>query len=230
MKNIKRVIVVVVMIIIWGYKFPMYSEANEKIDMFSEIINETQSQVVEYGLKGSFSTQESGEKVCNAIFNNLNYNKSVKVNIEKSNNNYYIDFSSPSIEGYIQSIGSDNDNIITLSIKEYSGENNLTNLNSKVKSAIEYNNEIVFFRYIKAKAINCNLEGLNKQVVGILKSFDTNKISITKINNGLSVTANTHQYNELNVGGEFIDFNYALCNYSTGNYIILATPIIPITY
>ena len=230
MKKIRWVIVVIITLIILGYKFPVYSQVNEKVDMFSEIINKTGVQVMEYGIQASFSTQDSGEEVCKSILKTLNYDKSIKINKEKSNGNYYIEFSSAMVEGYIYSVNSDNNNVVTINIKEYSHENNLTKLKAKIKKSIKCNEEIVFFQYIKTKTINSNMKELNKQVIGILKSFDTEKIKTIEINNGLSTTAYTHQYNELNVGGEFIDFNYALCSYDTGNYMILATPVISITY
>ncbi|WP_186428749.1 YwmB family TATA-box binding protein [Clostridium sp. BSD9I1] len=230
MKKLRWVIVVIIMLIIWEYKFPMYSQANQKVDMFSEIINKTGTQVMEYGVQVNFSTQNSGEEACKSILMKLNYDKSTKINIEENGGNYYMEFSSPEVEGYIQSINSDNDNIISINIKEYSDENKLTELKEKIKNSIECEKEVVFFQYVKGKTINSNMKELNKQVIGILKSFDTKEIKTIEINNGLSTTAHTHQYNELNVGGRFVDFNYALCSYDTGDYIILATPVIPITY
>lgn len=230
MKKLRWVIVLIIMLIMWEYKFPMYSQANEKVDMFSEIISKTGTQVMEYGVQVSFSTQDSGEEVCKSILNRLNYDKNIKINMEKDNDNYYIEFSNSIVEGYINSINSDNDNIISINIKEYGHKNRLTELKAKIKESIECNEEIVFFEYIKGKTIDSNIKELNKQIIGILKSFNTKGIKTVEINNGLSTTAYTHQYSELNVGGEFIDFNYALCNYNTGNYMILATPVISITY
>lgn len=230
MKKLRWVIVVIIMLIMWEYKFPMYSQANEKVDMFSEIISRTGTEVMEYGVQVSFSTKDPGEETCKSILKRLNYDKNIKIDMEKNNDNYYIEFSNSIVEGYIHSINSDNDNIISISIKEYSHENKLTELKAKVKESIECNEGMVFFEYIKGKTNNSNMKELNKQVIGILKSFNTKGIKTVEINNGLSTTAYTHQYNELNVGGEFIDFNYALCNYNTGNYMILATPVISIAY
>lgn len=230
MKKIRWVNVVIIMLIIWGYKFPIHSKANEKVDMFSEIINKTGVQVMEYGVQASFSTQDSGEEVCKSILKGLNYDKSIKINMEKSNGNYYIDFSSSMVEGYIYSVNSDSGSVISINIKEYAHKNNLTKLKTRIKQSVKSTEGIVFFEYIKAQTNNSNMKQLNNQVIGILKSFNTKKIKTIEINNGLSTTAYTHQYSELNVGGEFIDFNYALCNYDTGNYIILATPVISIAY
>lgn len=230
MKKLRWTIIVIIMLIMWQYKFPMYSQANEKVDMFSEIINKTGTQVMEYGVQVSFSTQDSGEEVCKSILNKLGYDENTKINMEKDDRNYYIEFSNSIVEGYINSINSDNDNIISINIKEYSHENKLTELKAKIDESIECNEEPVFFEYIKCKAINSNIKELNKQIIDILKFFDTKEIKTVKINNGLSTTAYTNQYNELNVGGQFIDFNYALCSYDTGNYMILATPVISITY
>lgn len=230
MKKLRWVIVLIMMLIMWEYKFPMYSQANEKVDMFSEIINKTGTQVMEYGVQASFSTQNSGEEVCKSILKRLNYDKNIKINMEKDDDNYYIEFSNPIVEGYISSVNSDNYNIISINIKEYNHKNKLTELKGRIKESIGYNEKVVFFEYIKGKTINSNMKELNRQIIGILKSFNTKSIKTVEINNGLSTTAYTHQYSELNVGGEFIDFNYALCNYDTGNYVILATPVISITY
>jgi len=55
-------------------------------------------------------------------------------------------------------------------------------------------------------------------------------IETVSINNGLSTVAYTKEYDEKVTNNKLIDFNYAVCNYSSGRYIIIGTPEIITTY
>jgi hypothetical protein len=71
---------------------------------------------------------------------------------------------------------------------------------------------------------------VNEKIIKLLESHSTKNIETVNINNGLSTVAYTKNYDAMVNNNKLIDFNYAVCNYSSGSYIIIGTPEIIITY
>ncbi|MBU3179850.1 YwmB family TATA-box binding protein [Clostridium psychrophilum] len=216
------------------------SNAQEKINLFDEILSQTSSRAVEYGLKTCFSTGENGEEICNYLIKSLGLNnKSIKLTLSKNVNSYCINFSGNNMEGYIESLKNcDSNNNITINVSRISNKNGLVSLKNKVSSSIGYRGKnIKYYQYLKAKVLE-NSSGvkikddynLNKRIINILKSHGTKNIETVAINNGLSTVAYTKEYDAKITNNKLIDFNYAVCDYSSGRYIIIGTPEIITTY
>ncbi|MBZ9633008.1 YwmB family TATA-box binding protein [Clostridium sp. FP1] len=215
------------------------SNAQEKVNLFDEILVQTKSKTVEYGLKASFKTGEDQKTVCNYLIKNLQFdNSEIKSNKYENEDSYCINFSNENIKGYIEALKHNNENVITISISKIDNENGLESLKNKISHAIPSRGEnIQYFQYLKAKILESNISELNedtyavnKRIIKILKSHGTCNIETVNINNGLSTIAYTKQYGSMVNNNKLIDFNYAVCNYSSGRYIIIGTPEIITTY
>ncbi|MBZ9685072.1 YwmB family TATA-box binding protein [Clostridium estertheticum] len=213
--------------------------AQEKVNLFDEILLETKGKTVEYGLKTSFKTGEDPKEVCNYLIRNLGFDSNeIKLNNYENKDSYCIDFSSDNLQGYIETVKYNSENVITINISKIDNENGLESLKNKVSNVIGSRGEnIRFFLYLKAKilersqdVISEDIYGVNKRIIKNLKSHGTENIETVSINNGLSTIAYTKQYTSKVNNNKLIDFNYAVCNYSSGRYIIIGTPEIITTY
>ncbi|MGH4126165.1 MAG: YwmB family TATA-box binding protein [Clostridium sp.] len=217
----------------------IFSNAQEKVNLFDQILLETKSKTVEYGLKTSFKTEEDPKEVCNYLIRNLGFDSSgIKLNVYEKEDSYCIDFSNKDVKGYIEAIKYNNEDDITINISKTDNENGLESLRNKVAQAIGSRGEnIKYFQYLKAEMPenivnvgNEDIYGVNERIIKILKSHGTCNIETVSINNGLSTIAYTKKYASKVNNNKLIDFNYAVCNYSSGRHIIIGTPEIITTY
>jgi len=216
-----------------------FSNAQEKSNLFDEILLQTKSKTVEYGLKTCFKSREDRKEICNYLVQVLELNhKGIKSNSSENENAYCIEFSGKNVEGYVEALKNENANDITVNISRVGNENGLVSLKNKVSAGIgNRGKNIKYFQYLKAKIGN-NTENskvddiyvINKKIIKILKVYGTENIETVSINNGLSTVAYTRGYDEMVSNNKLIDFNYAVCNYSSGRYIIIGTPEIITTY
>ncbi|MBU3092551.1 hypothetical protein KPL35_10750 [Clostridium sp. CF011] len=215
------------------------SNAQEVVNLFDEILLQTKSKTVEYGLKTCFKTGEEPKQFCDYLVKSLELNnRKIKLNISENENSYCIEVSGENVEGYIEALKYKNENDITINISKIGNENGLVSLKNKVSTSIGYRGKnIKYFQYLKAKmgessssVKNEDIYGVNNRIIKVLKSHGTYNIKTVSINNGLSTIAYTKKYDELVINKKSIDFNYAVCNYSSGRYIIIGTPEIITTY
>jgi len=216
-----------------------FSNAQEKLNLFDEILFQTKSKTVEYGLKTCFKTYDEQKKVCNYLVKVLELNnKETKLNSSENENTYCIEFSGKNVEGYIEAVKNENVNDITVNISKVGNSNGLLALKNKVSAGIGNKGEnIKYFQYLKAKigeeTANSKVDSIyniNKKVIKILKFYETKNIETVIINNGVSTIGYTKEYDDMVINNKLIDFNYAVCDYSSGRYIIIGTPEIITTY
>ena len=214
------------------------SNAQEDVNLFDEILLQTKSKTVEFGLKVTFKTEEEPKNLCNYLIKNLGFYNEIKLNNYKNDDLYRIEFSSENFQGYIEALIYNNEDFITINISKIVDENGLEALKNKVSKTIGTRGEsIKYFQYLKAKMIegvgntgNDGIYNVNQSIIKILKSHGTKNIETVNINNGLSTIAYTKKYSSRINNNKLIDFNYAICNYSSGSYIIIGTPEIITTY
>ena len=215
------------------------SNAREEGNLFDEILSQAKSETVEYGLKTCFKTEEEPKEVCNYLISTLGFNsEEIKLNSSENENFYCIEFSGKDVQGYIESQEYKNENIVKINISKLGNENGLVLLKDKVRDAIGYKGtDIKYFQYLKAKIENAdqnpimvNISIINQSIIKVLKSHGSRNIDTVSINNGLSTVAYTQKYDEIIINNKLIDFNYAVCNYSSGMYIIIGTPEIITSY
>lgn len=216
-----------------------FAKAQENYNLFDEILMQTKSKTVEYGLKTCFETQEEPKEICNYLISALDLNnKKTMLSTSDNKDSYCVNYSSESENGYVEAMKYGNKSLITINISNVSNENGLIPLKNKVRVSIgNRGKNIKYFQYLKAKVgvINKNVKtnninGINQKIIEILKSQGTENIETVSLNNGLSTMAYTQKFDEKVINNKLIDFNYAVCSYSSGKYIIIGTPEILTTY
>jgi hypothetical protein len=215
------------------------TNAQEEVNLFDEILLQTKSKTVEYGLTTSFKTIEEPKEVCNYLIHALELNsKGIKLNWSENENSYCIGFLGEDVQGYIEALKYSNEDVIKINISKIGNENGLVPLKNKISDVIGYRGkDMRYFQYLKAKMQDMNtnvgmesIDATNQRIIKILKYNGSKNIETVNINNGLSTVAYTKKYQEEVNNNKLIDFNYAVCNYSSGRYIIIGTPEIITTY
>ena len=104
-------------------------------------------------------------------------------------------------------------------------------MEKKVRLAIKDKNvKVKFFKYVKAKLEEHDLTNINEKLLKEIKSEGACNVDTIPISNGYSTVANTNKFDPEISDGKLIDLNYVLCNYSSGNYILIGTPEIIASY
>lgn len=201
--------------------------------LFDDILKCTKSTVQESNVTASFNTNVDGISLCQSIFKKVDSNQNFNVSTTQNTNFYRIEFNKKSVSGYIQSIKCGKYNAITVDIDELGNKNKLNDLKIQMKGYLKDRKEnIKYFECLKAKTTNSNsINECNSQISKLLRSYHIFDIETLNLENGYTSTAYTGLYdNVIETNGTLVDFNYSVCRYYSGNYIILATPEIIKTY
>lgn len=217
-------------LILTNYKV---SYAERKGDLFESIIAQTNSEVVEYGIDEKFQSTDRNISIDN-LMNFLDDKLlSYCTKIIDTEDIYQIEFISEKGTGYISIVPYDSKYLYHISILIYDDDVKIKNIESCLKEFTRnYNVEnAIYYIYAKAKlGKETDLESYNGKVIDLLKSYGTTNVKTVSLNNGFSTTANTHQFSAKKNNGKLIDFNFAICSYTSGNYLIMGTPEIIKTY
>lgn len=156
----------------------------------------------------------------------------IKNNITLEDNKVYCrEFESGAIYGYIECRKEMSNTDISIFIRKISAQNEIDNLYNKVRHAMGKGAEnIVVNKYIKCKDKVQGIESIQKNIQKLLVSSGAENIKEVTINSGYSTVAYLKQNTPINDNGKLIDLNYAVLKGYGENYIIIATPIIDITY
>lgn len=239
MKRKSITLLCIVLIMIISQINVRLAKAQENYNIFDEILMQTKSKTVEYGLKTCFETQEDPKEICNYLISSLDLNnKKTILSRSDTKNSYCVNYSSEGGNGYVEALRYENKIIITINISNVSTENGLIPLKNKVRVSIgNRGKNIKYFQYLKAKvegtSINVgknDINSTNLKIIKVLKSHGTENIETVGLNNGLSTMAYTKKFDEKVINNKLFDFNYAVCSYSSGMYIIIGTPEIITTY
>ncbi len=206
------------------------SLAAKEEDYFKEIIEVTEGQVSEFGVKASFEILEDKETYCLELLRKLQID-GADINIAKDDRFYSVEFNNNRIKGYIESISYDNHNVVTLNVVQYDNVYRLSELKDRVANAIgNHIKEVKYFDYLKAKINSGDKAKVNNKIIELLKENNASNIDTVEIDNGYSTVAYTKRYMMMKNNGKRIDLNYAVCSYNSGDYVIIGTPVIITTY
>jgi hypothetical protein len=214
---------------------------DNKWDVFECVLQETQGKVALCEIKTSFELANDKERdICLELLKELEYTKDTEasINIMKDEFNYCIEFQKEDISGYIESRFYNNRNTITIDIEKKCQNNQLENINAIINSAIDkaLNNRHMelsnkqTFKFIKAEVPVADIHEMNNKVIKLLKKHNSVNVNTIDINNGCSTVAYTGKNEYILNQGKKMDFNYAICKYSSGNYVVVGTPIINTSY
>lgn len=205
--------------------------AEKQVDFFKEILVKTNSEIKEYGVTAVFITKENRESVCNNLLKKLGIYDSYNTKVLKNENTYCVEFEKNNVSGYIETMQYENHNIVTINFTKKDKNNDLNHLKDNLKKSIEDKRiNVKYFQYLKAKLPNDDINSVNNEVSSFLKNYGATNIDRIQLDNGYSTTAYTKTYDSIQNNGKLIDFNYAVCKYSSGGYIIIGTPEINVTY
>lgn len=230
MGRLKRVYIILLIVIFSSFVYGDRCKASKNIDTFNELLKIADSQIVEIGLKAEYKTNNHGESECRNLLSNLNLNLNSNVLIN-NNQNFCVEFTEENFSGYIESMLSEGDNVIVIDITKKTRENDLKDIEKKIRLAVENEDvKLKFFKYVKAKLGEHDLTNINQRLLKELRSQDACNVDSLQLSNGYSTVANTNKFDPEISDGKLIDLNYILCNYSSGNYILIGTPEIIASY
>jgi aldehyde:ferredoxin oxidoreductase len=223
--KIYKTIFVSISILVIGYSF----FNNRRKDLFSEILKATNSEIVEFGIRASFRTNIKEEIILRRLLKEFSFEDLNTLKDIMEDKHYNKNFGNNFANGHIQIEKENNENVIIIDVK--SSKYDINHLKNKISTVADNKAvRVKYWPYIKARTSNENMEYLNEQIIQILKNRDIKDIDSIKIENGYSTVAYTRLYDAIENGGRLMDFNYAVTSYSSGNYIILASPLITFNY
>ncbi|MCY6958789.1 YwmB family TATA-box binding protein [Clostridium brassicae] len=231
-KKVKvSIIMFIFLSIILNYKV---SYGCKNLDLFNSILDESKGYVEEYGVKTHFKTYKNGQELYNDFITQISKEyKSYSGEVSRDKSNFIIRFQDEHSKGHIEfNIGSEGKNV-SLQIIQKNHKNNLQNLKDKIEKTITpmTKEKTLCKTYLKAKLNDKdNISDINGKIVSNLKNEGITDVSTIKIENGYSSSAYTGKYKAIKNGDKLIDFNFAVCKYSSGNYIIIGTPEIFVPY
>jgi hypothetical protein len=215
-----------ILLILFVNKEVSYADANEHI--FKEILQDTKSQVVEYGVKVCVKVENNDEVLIEEILNKLKVNGDIIKDL-KTEKSHYIEFNNEGEYGYLEYIYGTDQGVLNLEIIKCGHNLELKELEHRLKMIIRGTDEdktISIYKYIKAKTNSTDTDQIAKQIIGKLKFNRAQNIDSIQLDNSVNITALTGNYEKIKNGDSWIDFNSAVCSYESGNYLIIGTPII----
>lgn len=208
-----------------------FSLTNKKSNLFDDIVKKTNSDIVEYGITAEFTTDENREYICNDILKKLDFEDGYNTIVLKNEEAYCVEFGKNNVNGYIETMHYENHSIVTINIVKKDSNNSLEELKDKLQQCLSDKNATVkYFTYLKSKLPKDNINFINEEIIKLLKEYGSSNINTISLQNGYSTTAYTGKYDSMESNDSKIDFNYAVCKYSSGSYIIIGTPELIITY
>ena len=233
MNKLYMVLLIICYITMPNYIIKKSLYSNKNIDIYRSIIEKTESNVVEYGLKTNFIADNNGIEKCTQIFNSLKQEYYSRINMKTiiSSETYRIEFDSEEISGYIRYYLNDGDKNIIISVIEHKSQLDFQGLKSRIIKAIgNKKQEVEFFQYVKAKTKTADRLKSYSIVTEILKSKGASNIETIDLESSLNITALIGDSNLVKNGDKWINFNCAICSYESGEYVIIGSPIIMESY
>jgi len=217
------------------------SYETNKWDVFEGILQETQGKVVQCEVKTSFELANNNQpNICLQLLKELENSRGAEAstNIIKDESSYSLEFKIKDISGYIESNNNNNLNTVIIDIQQKCGENQLGNINEIINTLIykAINNRHIelsnkqTFNFLKAELPVVDIHAVNNKVIKLLEKHNSENVNTIDINNGYSTVAYTGRNEYILNQGKKMDVNYAICKYSSSNYLVIGTPILITTY
>jgi len=215
MKKMMKVISTIVLSLIVIGAVPTKSELpSDNFDFIENRIKES-SEFIQNGIKVEYSVSQPISKEISRIekYFNLNFHK----NVQTDGNSIIYDDSTKQIKALVWS---DNENtkvqIIYINNDKNANTFHLKKELNQMQNIAAKN--IKYFNFIKVKII----EERKQNLLEILKNnIDKDTLEIMDIHNGSVGKANLYDGNKVNIG---------FVKYDTGEYLVIGTPVIFITY
>ena len=198
-----------------------YGNTNESL--FNEILLDSNSELIEYGVKISLQEVKNEGMIKSQILEVFKCTLSEDIRTE---NSHYIKFKNDELEGYLETTYENKEKVTYIEIIKYGQKLQLSELETKLLSLLESNKVKSLYRYIKAKTFDEDKERLSDKIISKLIYNKAGNIEKINLGSTISITALTGRYERIKNGEAWIDFNSAICGYESGSYLIIGTPII----
>ncbi|MGL4730206.1 MAG: hypothetical protein ACRCW0_01300 [Clostridium sp.] len=222
-------LITVIMVFIFICLNSISSKAIVNQDIFNEIINISNAEIIEVGVETTFNGDED---VCiyyeklKEVIAKLGYSKD-KINANKENN--YIEFNIENIYGTIEKIKFE-EGIIKITLNQKTNDNNLEFLKSITKLTFLEEKHVNQYLHVKSSFNNQNCNLLNNKIVNFLDKSGATDFDTVPLKNGYSTICNTKRYEEKVSFQRKFDFQFAIMNYKKENYLIIGTPEITVAF
>ena len=206
-------------------------KARAKSDLIIDILKNTESDVIQYGIRISFLAENQSEEECGRILDNLKFVEYKNIDIVNEKDLYTIEFMTEDISGYIQYVKVDEGGSITLELIGNKPELGLNVLRNRAEKAVgNKRKQQRYFQYVKASTKLSDITYAKDAIVDLLRKRNAANIDEIDLEKGFSITAYTGHYEQMKSGNKWIDLNCAVFSYESGNYVIIGTPIITTSY
>ncbi len=136
-----------------------YSKAKDKDELFFEIVDKTDSNIVEVGSNVTFSTKSQNEEIAKEICSYLRLDKDFNKKSLNKNGNYNIYFYNKEMSGNISIKQYNDENIVMIDFKSFTLNKSFINLKNNLKSYLSFKNKKDYiFQYLKAENNSKNLK------------------------------------------------------------------------
>ena len=213
MKKFFKIIPIIALFLLIIQVMPIRQNSYDFFHLENNIINK--AQLSQNGVRSEYVTKNNLEQELIIIKNNLKKNN--YKNIIEKDNNIFIKDNDKDIEIYLWRYK----NETKVQISYINNKKDITTL--QLKEKIENIQDIAaknikYFNFIKVKIIEEN----KKEILEIIKqSMKTDSLEVLNISNGIIAKGILKEGSRI---------NFADITYDTGEYLILGTPVIFITY
>lgn len=227
----KRIVIFLIMAIVIINFNIFLSHAKERVDVFDEVLSITNSKIAEASITTTFKPNKDYDYYYkNLLLLLREYTTSMEEKTIYDNSNYR-EFKFDNIYGYIEKVFYKDETLITINLVEKTNENKLEDLKGVLdKILLEHAYNVQYYLQIKSMLEEKDLETVNCSIINALENRKTTGLNTVNLNNGYSTICNTKNYIAKRVNDELIDFQFAVVRYSSGNYLIMGTPEITLTF
>lgn len=219
-----------IVLIILSYSKNINVAADKPSDVFDRVVEVTEGIPEESLIKVTFKEESLSDEYYLNLLEKLKLGTFSEFTIHNKKENGF-EFNNKNLSGYIESMKYDNYNLVIIQISTKSNSNVLSELKQKIFEAIgEDKKDFQCYQNLKIRTFKDDIKEVNNDITELLKTQKSRNIDTIQIDNGFSSVANTKRYKSIVNNGKQIDFNYAVCTYTTGNYVIIGTPIIITAY
>lgn len=229
----KKILVLIIMVFCTCiFKGSTYSgESKNRKDIIQVILSKSKCNIEESGVRACYDSDKVPETECLAILKRLSFSKGCNINVDINNDMYCVSFKDEKVDGYIESMKGEKHREVIINISLKDVNNNIDRLHKEINYAIGKNEQSLrFFDYVKGKISEKDTEALRKSIEIEVKTMGVNNLKTYKVDNGTTTQGYCGSYPALYVDGEYVDINYSIATYSSGDYIIIGTPILMTTY
>ncbi|WP_040210633.1 hypothetical protein [Clostridium polynesiense] len=193
--------------------------------LMEKISSKIEMDICETSAKAVYWSSRNAEEEIERIGKRFKEEDCEAINIE--DNFYHMHLKKDNTSMEIMGVNLEDKSQITVKINITENENNLMKIEKILHEYTEIKpGEAKYFKYLKGKLKHNNIDYYNEEIINILRSYGGSYISSINIQNGITGTADIGK----GTSKKAVNLNYSICNYDTGSYLLIGTPILDEIY